>query len=103
MSRCRLIAVLVLSLVTSRHRASADPPQQQAWQTCSLTEGKDDSCGPGDRPRRFQEFLVPGAWANTPGDSFSSDFQWDLNQPETRQFTVKWHEVGRLGIHRIRT
>ena len=76
--------------------AKLSPP----WQTCSVTEGTGNSCGPGDRPRRFQEFLAPGAWSHTPGDSFSGEFQWDIGQAQ--RYEVTWTEIGRWKDHRIR-
>src|SRR5262245_28096782 len=71
------------------------------WLTCSLTEGKGDSCSRGDEARPFEQFLTPGPWGNTLGDSFSGDFQFDLKQPETK-WRVTWSEVGKLSSHRIR-
>ena len=62
-----------------------------------------DSCGPGDRPRRFEEFLAPGAWSEMPGDWFSGKFTTDIQHHELAQFKVTWREVGRLGTHRIRS
>ena len=102
MLRYPLIGALLLSLVLGRHSVMAQSPQPKAWETCSLTEGKGDSCSFADRPRLFEEFLVPGGWANTPGDSFSGEFQWDIEQPETKQFKVTWSEVGKMGSLRIR-
>lgn len=102
MVRCRLILVFLLGLNSVRQSVMAQRPRLMAWETCSLTEGKGDSCSVGDRPLPFEQFLVPGAWANTPGDSFSGDFQWDIKQPETKHFKVTWNEVGKMTSHRIR-
>ena len=80
----------------------AESITQSPWQTCSLTEGKGDGCGPGDRPRAFREYLVPGDWAKSQRDSFSAEFQWDLKQSSLGALSNQWREVGSLQSHRIR-
>jgi hypothetical protein len=82
--------------------AIAEDQLSNAWETCSVAEGKGDSCVAGDQPRRFDEFLVPGEWSNTRGDQFSSEFRWDISQPENSHFVVAWGEVGKLGTLRVR-
>jgi len=97
--RCDFAFVLLLAFGLAP--AFAQLPRPRAWETCSLTEGKKDSCGPGDLPRVFEEYLRPGAWAKTRGDSFSGEFQFDINIPGSA-WTVDWSDVGTLGSHRIR-
>ena len=92
---------VALLLAVGSYPFLAQSPQARAWETCSLTEGKGNSCAPGNPPRPFEEYLSPGAWANTSGDWFSGEFQFDIKQPETR-WKVVWADVGVLESHRIR-
>jgi hypothetical protein len=97
MLRYRLLsAVAVLAAMG----AETVPP---AWQTCSLTEGKGDGCGAGDAPRKFDEYLTPGRWAQPiHQDWFYGDFEWDLKRIEPTHLRVTWADVGSFGPHRIR-
>jgi len=97
MSRFSLIAALLAI------GSTAAPAPPKAWETCSLTVGKEDGCKPGDQPRQFEEFLTPGAWSDIRGDWFHSDFHWDLKQPGMKPIEVTWKDAGLLGTHRIRT
>jgi hypothetical protein len=101
MRLCGLLFILIALASYPVLAQSSRPVQARAWETCSLTEGKGDSCAPGDLPRSFDEYLSPGAWSNTSGDSFSGDFEFDIKQPETK-WKVTWNDVGNLGPHRIR-
>jgi hypothetical protein len=83
------------------HPVVAQSPPARAWQTCTITEGKGDSCTSGDLPRGLGEFLSPGEWANTSGDWFSGEFQFDIKRPEIK-WKVTWNDVGNLASHQIR-
>lgn len=101
MRLCRHVGLIFLLIAFGSCPVLAQPSQARVWETCSLTEGKGDSCAPGDLPRSFDEYLSPGAWSNTSGDSFSGDFQFDIKQPETK-WKVTWNDVGNFASHRIR-
>ena len=91
-----LLAVALLAAM------GPDCAAQEAWETCSLTEGKGNGCGPGDRPRPFHEYLTPGLWADqTHRDWFSGEFQWDIKNLSSGLRTT-WREVGSFGPRRIR-
>lgn len=75
---------------------------QEAWETCSLTDGKGDGCKPSDRPRPFREFLSPGPWAASIGrDWFTADFLFDVKEIGVTP-TVNWRDICAFGRHRIR-
>jgi len=92
-----VLGLVLAGLLTTASGATAWHSPQ--WQTCSLMEGKGNQCGPGERPRVFREYLVPGEWTNSI-QHFSGDFHFDIAEPP--RFAVSWREIGRWGSHRIR-
>src|SRR4051812_1155940 len=92
-----------LSLLFIALASLSGAPAGEVWKTCSLIEGKGDSCGTGDAPAGFADYLKPGSWAKaTKPEYFSSEFEWDLKQLGPGTLKVSWREIGTLARHRIR-
>jgi hypothetical protein len=100
------IAVLLLAALSSLRGAAAlqtDAARRprSPWDTCIYVEGKGDYCGAGEKPRKFEEYLLPD-WLKQPVDGFSVNTGLDRLQPGKDTFRASWSEVGVLASSRIR-
>jgi hypothetical protein len=93
-----------LSLLASfaMNGAGERKPMSDAWETCSITEGKEHGCLSSDAPRPFNDFLKRPASVQREGDWFTGDFMYDLLEIGEPNVETNWNEVGSMGSRRVR-